>query len=193
MAAGFPLSRQAPQPEQTTQPPAANEAPNRPSPSRPAAPTPRRSYLFANKRPQPVNTDRWYYRVFQSAHDLIRSLLAGTAAAANALDLDPGAPGNQLYRYYFSSRKLRLRSIAAMKPLKSKSSATASSVCAGPGCPVVLLDVQMHPDQGFQHRLAGQSCRFLQKHTQVEHLEVVVITPTYGCFWGRCTGSAWRS
>ncbi|MCP9824892.1 DUF4351 domain-containing protein [Synechococcus sp. EJ6-Ellesmere] len=35
----------------------------------------------------------------------------------------------------------------------------------------------MHPDPGFRHRLAAQSCRFLQKHPQVEHLEVVVITP----------------
>ena len=43
--------------------------------------------------------------------------------------------------------------------------------------PVVLLEVQMHPDPGFRHRLAAQTCRFLQKHPQVEHLEVVVITP----------------
>jgi hypothetical protein len=49
--------------------------------------------------------------------------------------------------------------------------------CSGP---VVLLEVQMHPDPGFRHRLAAQSSRFLQKHPQVEHLEVVVIT--------RCTG-----
>ena len=40
-----------------------------------------------------MNTDRWYYRVFQSAPDLIRSLLPGSAAAANALGLDPSAPG----------------------------------------------------------------------------------------------------
>jgi predicted transposase YdaD len=46
--------------------------------------------------------------------------------------------------------------------------------CSGP---VVLLEVQMHPDPGFRHRLAAQSSRFLQKHPQVEHLEVVVITP----------------
>jgi predicted transposase YdaD len=49
--------------------------------------------------------------------------------------------------------------------------------CSGPGCPVVLLEVQMHPDSGFQHRLAAQTYRFLQRHPQVEHLEVVVITP----------------
>jgi predicted transposase YdaD len=42
---------------------------------------------------------------------------------------------------------------------------------------VVLLEVQMHPDPGFRHRLAAQCSRFLQKHPQVEHLEVVVITP----------------
>jgi hypothetical protein len=33
MAAGFPLSRQAPQPERATEPPAANKAPNPPAPS----------------------------------------------------------------------------------------------------------------------------------------------------------------
>ena len=49
-----------------------------------------------------MNTDRWYYRVFQSAPDLIRALLPGSAAAANALGLDPGAPGDRLYRYCFA-------------------------------------------------------------------------------------------
>jgi hypothetical protein len=49
-----------------------------------------------------VNTDRWYYRVFQSAPDLIRSLLPGSSATATVLGLDPGAPGDQLYRYCFA-------------------------------------------------------------------------------------------
>ena len=39
-----------------------------------------------------MNTDRWYYRVFQSAPDLIRSLLPGSAAGANTLSLDPDTP-----------------------------------------------------------------------------------------------------
>jgi len=47
-------------------------------------------------------------------------------------------------------------------------------VCSGP---VVLLELEMHPDPGFHHRLAAQSYRFLQKPLKVEHLEVVVITP----------------
>jgi hypothetical protein len=64
-----------------------------------------------------VNTDRWYYRVFQSAPDLIRELLPGSTAAINTLSLDPAAPGDRLYRYCFSSRTLRLRrSLAAMSP-----------------------------------------------------------------------------
>ena len=56
-------------------------------------------YLFASKRTQPVNTDRWYYRVFQSAPDLIRALLPGLDGAANTLGHDPDAPGDQLYRF----------------------------------------------------------------------------------------------
>ena len=82
-----------------------------------------------------MNTDRWYYRVFQSAPDLIRSLLLGPTATANALALDPSTPGDRHYRF----EALELKELS--------------------------------------HRLAAQSCRFLQKHPQVEHLEVVVITP----------------
>jgi predicted transposase YdaD len=54
---------------------------------------------------------------------------------------------------------------------------TGCAETGSPELPVVLLEVQMHPDPGFQHRLAAQTYRFLQKHPQVEHLEVVVITP----------------
>ena len=62
-------------------------------PEPPGAPerTPSRGYLFTSKRQQPVNTVRWYYRIFQGAPDLIRELLPGSAAAANALGLDPAA------------------------------------------------------------------------------------------------------
>jgi hypothetical protein len=46
-----------------------------------------------------LNTDRWYYRVFQSAPDLIRSLLHGSVAAAKTLGLDPATPGDLIYRF----------------------------------------------------------------------------------------------
>jgi hypothetical protein len=47
-------------------------------------------------------------------------------------------------------------------------------VCSGP---VVLLEVQMHRDTGFHHRLAAQTYRFLQQHPKVVHWTVLVITP----------------
>ena len=122
-----------------------------------------------------MNTDRWSYRVFQSAPDLIRSLLPGSAAAtASEFGLAPDTPGDQLYRFEaLEIKELSHRLDGVLWPRKSTSCAETGS----PEFPVVLLEVQMHPDSGFHHRLAAQSCRFLQKHPQVEHLEVVVITP----------------
>jgi len=122
-----------------------------------------------------VNTDRWYYRVFQSAPDLIRSLLPGSEAGLSSeLGLDPDVPGDQLYRFEaLEIKELSHRLDGVLWPRETTGCAETGS----PEFPVVLLEVQMHPDPGFQHRLAAQTCRFLQKHPQVEHLEVVVITP----------------
>lgn len=131
------------------------------SPSRAAAPTPTRGYLFASQRPQPLNTDRWYYRVFQSALDLIRALLPGSSAAANTLVLDPDAPGDRLYRFEaLEIKELSHRLDGVLWPRESTGCAETGS----PDFPVVLLEVQMHPDPGF--------CK---------------------CSSTRCTGSAWRS
>ena len=55
--------------------------------------------------------------------------------------------------------------------------AAAAREIGSPGYPVVLLEVQMHSDPGFHHRLAAQTYRFLQQHPRVEHWAVVVITP----------------
>ena len=121
-----------------------------------------------------MNTDRWYYRVFQSAPDLIRSLLPGSAAAANALGLDPGAPGDRLYRFQaLELKELSHRLDGVLWPREGTGCAETGS----PEFPVVLLEVQMHPDSGFHRRLSAQSLRFVQRHPRVEHLEVVVITP----------------
>jgi len=121
-----------------------------------------------------VNTDRWYYRVFQSAPDLIRSLLPGSAAAANALGLDPGAPGDRLYRFEaLEINELSHRLDGVLWPRQTTGCAETGS----PEFPVVLLEVQMHPDSGFHHRLAAQTYRFLQQQPQVEHWAVLVITP----------------
>jgi predicted transposase YdaD len=121
-----------------------------------------------------VNTDCWYYRVFQSAPDLIRSLLPGSAAAANALGLDPGAPGDRLYRFEaLEIKELSHRLDGVLWPRQS----TGCAEIGSPKFPVVLLEVQMHPDPGFHHRLAAQTYRFLQQQPQVQHWAVLVITP----------------
>jgi predicted transposase YdaD len=121
-----------------------------------------------------LNTDRWYYRVFQSAPDLIRALLPGASAAANALSLDPADPGDRLYRFEaLEIKELSHRLDGVLWPRQSTGCAETGS----PEFPVVLLEVQMHPDPGFHHRLAAQTYRFLQQQPQVEHWAVLVITP----------------
>ena len=108
-----------------------------------------------------MNTDRWYFRVFQSAPDLIRELLPGSAAAANALGLDPGAPGDRLYRFQaLELKELSHRLDGVLWPRESTG-------CAETGSPdpVVLLEVQMHPDSGFQHRLAARAYRLMRSAT----------------------------
>jgi predicted transposase YdaD len=121
-----------------------------------------------------VNTDRWYYRVFQSAPDLIRALLPGAAGDANALGLDPSAPGDSLYRFQaLEIKELSHRLDGVLWPRQ----ATGCAETGSPEFPVVLLEVQMHPDPGFHHRLAAQTYRFLQQHPRVEHWALLVITP----------------
>ena len=102
-----------------------------------------------------MNTDRWYYRVFQSAPDLIRALLPGLDGAANALGLDPGAPGDRLYRFQaLEIKELSHRLDGVLWPRESTGCAESGS----PEFPVVLLEVQMHQDPGFHHRLAALGC-----------------------------------
>ena len=106
-----------------------------------------------------MNTDRWYYRVFQSAPDLICALLPGSSA--DALGLDPSAPGDRHYRFEaLEIKELSHRLDGVLWPRES----TGCSETGSPEFPVVLLEVQMHPDPGF--------CK---------------------CSSTRCTGSAWRS
>ena len=64
-----------------------------------------------------LKTDHWFYGLFQSAPYLIALLLpaAGAVGASAVPSLGPDSPGDVLYRYCFSSRRLRLRrSLAAM-------------------------------------------------------------------------------
>jgi predicted transposase YdaD len=54
---------------------------------------------------------------------------------------------------------------------------TGCAETGSPEFPVVLLEVQMHRDTGFHHRLAAQTYCFLQQHPKVVHWAVLVITP----------------
>ena len=121
-----------------------------------------------------MNTDRWYYRVFQSAPDLIRALLLNRSGSTSSLGLTPDDPGDRHYRFEAPELKeLNHRLDGVLWPQESTGCAETGS----PEFPVVLLEVQMHPDPGFHHRLAAQTYRFLQQHPQVEHWAVLVITP----------------
>jgi predicted transposase YdaD len=131
-------------------------------------------YFAGSQHTSAVNTDRWYFRVFQSAPDLIRQLLPGSEVAAAGFGLDPAEPGDRLYRFEaVELKELSHRLDGVLWPRERTGWAETGS----PEFPVVLLEVQMHPDQGFHHRLAAQSYRFLQLHPQVEHWVVVVIQP----------------
>ncbi len=115
-----------------------------------------------------VNTDRWFYGVFQSAPDLIRWLLTPPEATRAG----QGVPLELDRHYRFSAPELKAGSHRLDGVLWPLGSDTGS-----PQLPVVFLEVQMRADPGFHHRLAAQTFRFLQLHPVVEHWRVVVITP----------------
>ncbi|MCX5959885.1 MAG: DUF2887 domain-containing protein [Cyanobacteria bacterium] len=116
-----------------------------------------------------MNTDRWFYGVFQSAPDLIRWLAEPSPGLEDSL----GAVPLELDRQYrFSAPELKAGSHRLDGVLWPIGSETGSK-----GLPVVLLEVQMRADIGFHHRLAAQTYRFLQLHPRIEHWRVVVITP----------------
>ena len=115
-----------------------------------------------------MKTDHWFYGLFQSAPDLIALLLPLGASAAPSLG--PDAPGDALYRLDAPELKAANHRLDGAFWPRSGEAGT-------PERPVVLLEVQMFSDPGFQHRLAAQSFRFLQLHPEVQHLAVVVVIP----------------
>lgn len=126
-----------------------------------------RGTLSADFR-SPLNTDRWFYGVFQSVPDLIRWL----AAPDDRSLADQSVPTDLDRQYRFLAPELKAGSHRLDGVLWPLASDTGT-----PELPVVLLEVQMRADPGFHHRLAAQTFRFLQLHPAVEHWRVVVITP----------------
>jgi predicted transposase YdaD len=124
-------------------------------------------YLVGSPLPA-LNTDRWFYGVFQSAPDLIRWLVASPSGV-----MPSGTVPTELDRQYrFSAPEIKAGSHRLDGVLWPIGNETGSE-----DLPVVLLEVQMRADTGFHHRLAAQTYRFLQLHPRIEHWRVVVITP----------------
>jgi predicted transposase YdaD len=116
-----------------------------------------------------MNTDRWFYGVFQSPPVLIRwlaepSIALGASLGAVPLQLD--------HQYRFSAPEINAGSYRLDGVLWPLGSETGSEEL-----PFVFLEVQMRGDPGFHHRLAAQTFRFLQLHPRIEHWRAVVITP----------------
>jgi predicted transposase YdaD len=119
-----------------------------------------------------VNTDHWFYGLFQSAPDLITLLLpaAGISATPPPPGLAADASGDTLYRFKAPELKAVNHRLDGMLWPRANERGT-------PEQPVVLLEVQMYAKAGFKHRLFAQTARFLQLHPQVLHLAVVVMLP----------------
>ena len=116
-------------------------------------------------------TDHWFYSLFQSTPDLIALMLqAAGAAGAAAPRLGPESPGNQLYRFEAVELKAVNHRLDGVLWPQRGLAGTARH-------PVVKLELQMQRDTRCKHRLGAQTLRFLQLHSKVCHLRVVVVVP----------------
>jgi len=124
-----------------------------------------------------LKSDHWFYRVFQALPDLIRWLPANDADSGSRFaDQGLAAAGQGMLEagedsvYRFSAPELKALSHRLDGLLWPRDSASGSEAL-----PVVILEVQMHPNPVFHHRLAAETFRFLQQQPQVRHLRVVVL------------------
>jgi predicted transposase YdaD len=108
----------------------------------------------------PVHSDHWYAEVFRALPDLVRHLLPRLAPA----------PRESEPTYIF--RPVALKKVAhhpdgVLWPRDHPGGSEAA--------PVVLLEVQMHPDRHFHRRLGAETFRLLQQHEEIDHLHVLVL------------------
>jgi predicted transposase YdaD len=106
-----------------------------------------------------MQSDHWFHDLFKAMPDLVRHLLPELAA---------DRPAESAYTF----RPLVLKKQAhspdgVLWPRDHPGGSTA--------WPVVLLEVQMHPDRGFHRRLGAETFRLVQQQDQIEHLRVVVL------------------
>ncbi len=109
--------------------------------------------------PPPMKSDHWFHDLFKAMPDLVRHLLPELAADRPAASA-----------YTFRPLVLKKQAHSPDGVLWPREHPGGSDAW-----PVVLLEVQMHPDRGFQRRLGAETFRLVQQQEQIEHLRVVVL------------------
>jgi predicted transposase YdaD len=159
----------------------------------------RRWHWISGARPRsflpltaPLPSDHWYSEVFRALPDLVCHLLPGLAAstgdtgipaAANSAadsipssgpspssSFEPGTDPERETTYIFrpvALKKVTHHPDGVLWPRQNPGGSEAR--------PVVILEVQMHPDRRFHRRLAAETFRLLQQHEEVAHLRVLVL------------------
>ncbi len=142
-------------------------------------------------------SDHWYSEVFRALPDLVCHLLPGLTAsagdaanAANAANATADSLPSSTSRSTSSSSprsepetKAEPETTYIFRPVALKKVTHHPDGVLWPRQhpggseqrPVVILEVQMHPDRRFHRRLAAETFRFLQQHEEVKHLQVLVL------------------
>ena len=108
-----------------------------------------------------MQSDHWFYEVFRALPDLGRCLLPDLPAF--------GLEAASESKYTFRPVVLKKTAHSPDAVLWPRQEPAGSAEL-----PVVLLEVQMHPDPGFHRRLAAETFRLLQQQPIAE-LRVVVL------------------
>ena len=134
-----------------------------------------------------MQSDHWFHELFRAMPDLVRQLLPQLASlsgeAPEGNTLEPSGAGGEEPSIGEGSADGSQESIYSFRPVVLKKAAHSPDGLLWPRShpggsqrwPVVLLEVQMHPDRRFQRRLAAETFRLLQQQEQIEHLQVLVL------------------
>jgi predicted transposase YdaD len=137
-------------------------------------------------------SDHWYSEVFRALPDLVCHLLPGLAASAGDTAIPANATADSLPSSSTRSSssphtepetKAEPETTYIFRPVALKKVAHHPDGVLWPrqhpggstALPVVILEVQMHPDRRFHRRLGAETFRLLQQHEEIEHLQVLVL------------------
>jgi predicted transposase YdaD len=113
-----------------------------------------------------MQSDHWFHDLFRAMPDLVRHLLPELAAPSPIAR--PEGTDDSVYTF---------RPVVLKKQAHSPDGVLWPREHAGGSAtwPVVLLEVQMHPDRRFHRRLGAETFRLVQQDERIEHLRVVVL------------------